>query len=127
MHQAQELKLDLTIIDALSYEKIPHFLNSADIFIMASHHEGSPKALLEAMSCGLPCVVNDQDYSRFIISSGQDGLLTTDFQAGLQRLINQPVLAKKLGLQARQTILNRFNNKQIIQQEIKLLKSVIND
>lgn len=126
MHQARELKLDLTIIDSLSYEKIPQFLNEADIFVMASHHEGSPKALLEAMSCGLPCVVNDQDYSRFIISSGKDGLLITDFQAGLQQLINQPALAKKLGLEARQTILNRFNNEQVIKQEISLLKSVIN-
>jgi len=121
--KARELKVDLTIIDSLPHEKIPQFLNSADIFIMASHHEGSPKALLEAMSCGLPCVVNDQDYSRFIINSGKDGLLTTDFQAGIQQLINQPVLAKKLGLEARDTILKRFNNKQIIKQEIKLLQS----
>lgn len=127
IEKAHGLKVDLTIIDSLSYEKIPQFLNVADIFIMASHHEGSPKALLEAMSCGLPCVVNDQDYSRFIIISGKDGLLVTDFQAGLQQLINQPALAKKLGLEARQTILNRFNNQTIINQEISLLKSVIND
>jgi len=127
IEKARELKVDLTIIDALSHEKIPQFLNSADIFIMASHHEGSPKALLEAMSCGLPCVVNDQDYSRFIINSGKDGLLVTDFRAGLQQLINQPALANKLGLKARQTILSRFNNQTIIKQEISLLKSVIND
>lgn len=127
IEKARELKVNLTIIDSLSYEKIPQFLSKADIFIMSSHHEGSPKALLEAMSCELPCVVNDQDYSRFIISSGKDGLLVTDFQAGLQQLINQPALAKKLALKARHTILNRFNNQTIIKQEISLLKSVIND
>lgn len=131
IQKAHELQLDLTIIDALSYEKIPQFLNAADIFILASHHEGSPKALLEAMACGKACVVADKPYSRFIITNNQDGLLVDNsvstLAQGIQSLIDQPEKVKSLGLQARQTILNRFNNQTIIKQEISLLKSVAND
>lgn len=122
---ARKLKLNLRLIQSLSYKRVAALLQTSDIFIMASHHEGSPKALLEAMSCGLPCVVNDKPYSRFVITPGRDGLLVKDFRAGLSRIINNPILAKKLGQQARRTIQQRFNNQRIIQQEINLLHSLI--
>lgn len=122
---AKKLKVTIKYIESVKHHDLAAVYQGADIFCLPSHHEGSPKALLEAMSTGLPCLVADKPYSRFIITSGKDGLLTTDFKKGIQRLVNQPAFAKKLGLEARQTILKRFNNQTIIKQEIKLLTSLI--
>lgn len=126
--QAQRLGVNLKQIKSLPHDQVPKLLQSADIFVMASHHEGSPKALLEAMACGLPCVVSDKPFANFIITDNQDGILSKNDNINLakaiQIIIDKPQLMKKLGYQSRQTIVIRFNNQEIIQREIKLLKSV---
>jgi len=40
-------------------EELAHILRSAKLFLMASDWEGTPKAMLEAMACGLPVVSTD--------------------------------------------------------------------
>jgi glycosyltransferase involved in cell wall biosynthesis len=48
----------------------------ADIFVMTSEREGLPNVLLEAMSCGLPCIAkNLPGITDWIIKDGETGLL----------------------------------------------------
>ena len=42
-----------------STNRVEYYLNDAHVFIFPSFHEGLPNALLEAMACGLPCIVSD--------------------------------------------------------------------
>ena len=37
-------------------ENIEEYYKASDIFTFLSYKEGMPNALLEAMSCGLPCI-----------------------------------------------------------------------
>jgi glycosyltransferase involved in cell wall biosynthesis len=41
------------------HEEIVRLLNESKLFVMASLHEGLPKALLEAVACGTPAVITD--------------------------------------------------------------------
>lgn len=54
------------------------YLNS-DFYVLSSQHEGFGMVLIEAMSCGIPCVAFNCDYGpREIIENGITGLLVKD-------------------------------------------------
>lgn len=46
---------------------VPRLLAAADLFVSASHWEGAPVSLLEAMINGAPCVVTDVGDNRLIL------------------------------------------------------------
>ena len=96
---------------------------------MPSLAEGHPKALLEAMSCGLPCLASNISGVDEIIVDGKNGLLvqpTVDGIAeGLRKLIESSGLRGKLGKEARETVGEKFDKKKLIKREIKILLSLI--
>jgi len=47
------------IIFAGRVDNVADYLRAADGFVSASHAEGFPNAVLEALACGLPCVLSD--------------------------------------------------------------------
>lgn len=55
---ARENNLDKNV-HFLGYRNdVPKLLASSDIFIQTSHREGLPRAIMEAMASGLPCIVS---------------------------------------------------------------------
>ena len=60
--QLHELAKALEILDKVDWagrtDPVPHY-NTAGIFVQASRYEGTPNALLEAMSYGVPVIVSD--------------------------------------------------------------------
>lgn len=55
----KDLNLEKRVHFLGEVQNMPEFLNSLDIFAFCSHREACPVAVLEAMACGLPCVVTD--------------------------------------------------------------------
>lgn len=49
----------VTLVGPTLRNRMPHYYGSADIFVSASHREGSGYALIEALACGLVPVVTD--------------------------------------------------------------------
>jgi len=51
---------------------VPDYLRCGDYFVSASHTEGLPNAVLEAMACGLPVLLSDIDPHKEIIAHAPD-------------------------------------------------------
>lgn len=97
---------------------VPHvqvlaWMKEMDIFAFPSLHEGSPNALLEAMSCGLPVIASEVGGICDLIQDGQNGLLVPSFCA--QSITEKLILYTKdietklrMGQSAAKTIAEHF-------------------
>jgi len=108
---------------------LPRTYAAADAFVLASFTEGHPKALIEAMSTGLPCVASDCDGNRSLVTPERTGLLfdpnrPADLAACLERVLTDHALAETLGRAARELVVAQYDLGRRVQQEIAVLKSV---
>ena len=80
---------------------MPEVMAVSDVFTMMSFREGMPRAMLEAMDLGLPCVGSDTRGIRDLIDE-KGGFIckpndSCAFAAAFQRLIETPKLRRKMG------------------------------
>lgn len=81
----------------------------ADALVHPSFVEGLSNTLLEAMTCGTPCVASDILPNRELLAGGEAGLLAPlgDVEAlanALRRIVDEPGLARRLAITARRRI-----------------------
>jgi glycosyltransferase involved in cell wall biosynthesis len=60
---------------------VARMLNSAHLFLLGSHREGWPTALVEAEACGLPAVVTDVSGASSLVKEGRNGFIARDRDA----------------------------------------------
>lgn len=60
---------------------LPAFYRAADIYLSASHSDGSSVSLMEALACGLPALVSDIPGNRDWICEGENGWFFPDSDA----------------------------------------------
>lgn len=99
---------------------MPEALSRHQVFVLSTHYEGMPLALIEAMACGCACIGTDVVGVREVIEHGRTGLLVpeNDAQAlaqAIQSLLQSPDMAARLGRQARQQALQEHST-QLMQQ-----------
>ena len=117
----------IRLIQSLSIENLVLFtgyrndtlrvLQALDVFAHSTHLEGLPVVILEAMSQARPIVATAVDGIPEAVIEGETGLLCGhQDDAGLSNksspLLNDPALARRLGLAARQHCIQGFNQKQ---------------
>lgn len=115
----------------LPHERLPAFLQACDAFVLPSLYEGHPKALLEAMSCALPCIGADRPGIANLLRHGETGLLCdTDppsIRAALQHLLEHPAEAGALGAAARREVEATFALARIVERECALYRELLHD
>jgi glycosyltransferase involved in cell wall biosynthesis len=112
----------------IPYEALPYILAKADLFILPSLREGHPKALTDAMACGIPCVGTNVEGIREIIKNGENGLLcelnSSDLAKKIQILLEDKLFAQRLGMSARKYVEENYDLGELIRKEIKILIEV---
>jgi glycosyltransferase involved in cell wall biosynthesis len=62
----------------VSQVELPYWYHQADLYISASHVDGSSVSLMEAMACGLPVIVSDIPGNREWVTDNDNGWLFRD-------------------------------------------------
>jgi glycosyltransferase involved in cell wall biosynthesis len=60
---------------------LPRYYHMADLYISPSHVDGSSVSLMEALACGLPCLVSDIPANKEWVFEGENGWLFPDGDA----------------------------------------------
>ncbi len=107
-------------------DDIPELLRAADIFVSASHREGMPRSIIEAMMCSLPVVATDIRGSREEVADGVTGLLVPvkhphELAQALDGLAKDAGRRKSLGAAGRKRALNLYDEKKVVARQIKAL------
>jgi len=102
------------------------YLQAMDIFAHASLTETNSLSTMEAMACELPVVVTPVGSIKDYVKNGKNGLIfprhdAKAMQKQLKKLVDNALLRKKLGKQARKTIIQEHNWKNSAHKIIKLL------
>lgn len=111
-------------------DNVVDYLRASDIFVLPSIREGLPSTLLEAMSCGLPCIITSfLGYSEYIARNSEEIIVVPrDADALSQAIINllkSQELRMKLGAKARKRIEAKFSINIILQRYVNLFQDLI--
>ena len=104
------------------------FYEQADAFVFPSYREGFPNTVLEAGAMGLPSIVTNINGANEIIIPGENGLIIPSKDAdalyqAMQRFIDEPDLIAKMKVNSRPMVIDRFEQKYIWNELLKVYKS----
>ena len=125
-----EGKCDGEYIKWLGYRKdVLELLKQSHIMAFPSwYREGLPKSVIEAEAIGRPVVTTDSVGCRDTIIDGKNGFLipikdSAALANALKRLIDNPDLRHKMGKNAREFAVNKFDIKEVIKVHLDVYKS----
>ena len=120
-------RCNVSFMGRVSNADLPQILNQYDLFALVSHKENNPKALLEAMSCGIGVLGSRVPGIENVIQDGVNGRLVStdadDIKKGIDRLMASPHDLAKMGVSARQTVIERFSLQKVGQLEREIYES----
>lgn len=119
--KAEVDNINVRFINSVSHLRLPEILNQHEVFILPSLYEGTPKALLEAMSCGLPVIGTNVKGIKEIIQHEKNGILCEvnpeSIRKAILRVMDNDGLKESLGKEARKTIEEGYTLEKLIERE----------
>jgi len=113
--QIRDFNLEKNIFLLGREENVSDYLNTSNIFILASLWEGLPIALLEAMACGLPAVATNVGGTSEIIEDGVSGFLvepknSLTLAKKIEYLLSlEPGKRREMGMEGRKIVEEKFS------------------
>ena len=125
---AKNKKINIKFLGKINNEKMPKKISLYNFYLSSSKIEGSPKSILEAMSCELPIFGLKAPGIDTIISNNKNGYLFKDSKLLIKKIIeskNKKKLLNRLGKENRKLVKEKFSLDKCVKKEEKLIKSLI--
>jgi len=119
---------NIDIIDFVPYEEMPQMYQASDIFVLPSLHEGVPRTVIEAMSCGLPVVVSDFPHLHDLINGGGLMFPKRDIQSlvdVLRELACSKEVRLQIGRRAREKVIKDYSWESTVSRTLTLYQEII--
>jgi colanic acid/amylovoran biosynthesis glycosyltransferase len=105
----------VTLLGAISEQRVYDGLCAAHLFVLASHHEPLGVAIMEAMSCGIPVVATNLGGVPELIDHNHDGYLVPPKSAtvlanAIDALVSDPDLEQRFSEAGRAKVTKNFNS-----------------
>lgn len=131
---SQKLAVDLSLSDHIDF--VTDCLNPApliarsEICILATHGEGLSNVLLEYMALSKPVILSNNGGNPEVIEGGSNGFLVTPqspdaISEKVIDLFSQPDLARTIGKNGYETVVNKFSFESLINKHILLYSDLI--
>ncbi len=86
------LDTQVRLLGKVAHDSLPEWINAADVLCLPSHHEGVPNVLLEAASCGTPCVATHVGGIPEVVTPASGLLVAPNDIAALSQALTQSLL-----------------------------------
>ena len=119
------------VLGFVSPETLLREYQAAWAYVSPTRFEGLATTIMEAMSCGTPCIVSDIPSNRELLSDSEAlfarSQVPEEYATLVSRILHHPDLIGSLGTSARREILNRFTWDHVGDRYEALLRSSLLD
>lgn len=123
----------LILPGVIKWKDVPAFLGASDVFALPSirdprgNIDGLPTVLLEAMSCGLPCIASDVGGVSLVIRSWENGVIVdpndvSALSSTISSILSDSSMRLKLSKAARESVVEKYNWLVVAQKLNELLR-----
>ncbi len=124
--KAKELGIDDKVQFIEFTDKVPHYLQTCDIFLHGSFVEGFPNSMLESCAVGTPVVAFDAPGGiNEIIESGVNGFIAhneVEFLQAIQKVVSKKYLSPK---KIRKSVVDKYSTDKILKDYECFIKQIV--
>lgn len=111
-------------------DKLLELYQKATLYVLPSYYEGLPTSLLEALSCGIPCIATDVAGNNELIINGVNGILIPPHNpeklaAAIENLLCNKDLQNKYSINGRKTVVENYSWEIIAEKYIALYQKLL--
>lgn len=117
-------------VDLLGHvDDVAGVLELATVVVLPSYREGTPRTLLEAAAMAKPLVATDVPGCREVVRDGENGYLVpvedpVSLAAAIERLLDDPMTARQMGLNGRAMIENEFSVDSVVNETLGVYEKI---
>ena len=116
----------MDFLGTVAHEQLPDLLIQNEALVMPSIYEGTPKALLEAMACGVPVIATKSPGITGVVTHNRNGYLCglsiEEIRGAIQAVLEDVVLRERLGQEAVRYISKHHSLRAAVEEEVRIIE-----